>query len=321
LKVAFLIGSDNSSTRMAINEVCQLAEVKPVAILLDTAPIPIFRRLKNLRGNIRRNGPIYLFNRILSALHAILEQQAKRIINQREVNDLLLKAFSGYNFSVMDIGRRYDFPVYYVDNLNSSEAADLLSKSEADLGIVIGTRILKRSTFSVPTHGCINLHKGKVPEYRGLPPGFWELYDGAKSAGVTVHHIDDGLDTGDIIGTCNVAIHHMETEKSLSTKLDFEGAHLLKKCISELASGSASRIPQLKSDIRPKTNPTHLQRLELKKLSPHSIVEPKYFKQIFKTLLYLGYYYLGVYSFTRFIREKAGISRAMILLYHRVNDY
>ena len=103
--------------------------------------------------------------------------------------------------------------------------------------MVLGTRVLKRRIFEVPRLGCINLHKGRVPKYRGMPPGFWELYDGAASAGVTVHFIDEGLDTGDVLGTSEIPIHRKETPESLSAKLTLEGSRLLAKVVSQIQAG------------------------------------------------------------------------------------
>lgn len=321
MKLAFLIGSDTYSTRLSIDAVCQVRGTKPVAILIDTASVPFSRRLKNLKRNIHREGLAYLFYRTLLALQDTLEKPAKRIMHKENVNNLLQKAFPERSFTVRDLEKRYGLTVLEVGNLNSSKASALLHKSGADLGIVIGTRILKRATFSVPPLGCINLHKGKVPEFRGSTPGFWELYEGAKTAGVTVHFVDDGLDTGDIIGTSEVAIHENETVLSLKTKLDLEGTTLLAKCVTELVSGTALRSPQPESNIVPKTNPTRQQRLKLKRSAPHSISEQQYVKRIVKTLIYLGFYYLGIYKMVRLIKHKAGVSRAKIILYHRVNDY
>ena len=71
--------------------------------------------------------------------------------------------------------------------------------------------------------GSINLHKGKAPIYRGMPPGFWELYDGATTAGVTVHHVATKLDAGDIVDTGEVAISPRDTPDSLLEKLHLEG--------------------------------------------------------------------------------------------------
>jgi len=39
----------------------------------------------------------------------------------------------------------------------------------------------------------MNVHKGRVPEYCGIPPGFWDLYENEKQAGVTIHFLDDRI--------------------------------------------------------------------------------------------------------------------------------
>lgn len=76
-------------------------------------------------------------------------------------------------------------------------------------GLCWGPVFLKASTFGVPRMGCINLHKGKVPEYRGMPPGFWELYDGASSASVTVRVVEPLIASNDasiVVGPKPVAV-------------------------------------------------------------------------------------------------------------------
>ncbi len=321
VKVAFLIGSDTYSTRLSIDAVCKVPGVKPVAILMDTAPVPFSRRFRNLRGNIRREGLGYLFHRVLVALDDALEQQAKRVVSRSQVLELLRKTFPARSFTVGDAGKRWGFPVLEVGSLNSPKAAAALRESAADLGIVLGTRILKRSTFAVPRLGCLNLHKGKVPDFRGMPPGFWELYEGSQTAGVTVHFVDDSLDTGDVIGTREVAIHEKETELSLQAKLDLAGTRLLAECVAALALGTAVRNPQPKSHSKPRTKPTRRQRLELKRRTPHAVTQPQHVRRIVKTFVYLAFYYLGIYGLVRFIRRKTHVSRAAVLLYHRVNDY
>lgn len=70
---------------------------------------------------------------------------------------------------------------------------------EPDLGVVAGTYILKESVFSIPRLGSINLHSGKAPEYRGAAPAFWELYNGEREVGITIHRVATALDAGDIL--------------------------------------------------------------------------------------------------------------------------
>ena len=68
-----------------------------------------------------------------------------------------------------------------------------------DLGVVVGAPILRTELFSLPRLGCINLHLGAAPEFRGSSPGFYELLEGVAEVGVTVHRVTDTLDGGNIL--------------------------------------------------------------------------------------------------------------------------
>ena len=207
-----------------------------------------------------------------------------------------------------------------MNNLNSAEGAAMIARTGADLGIVLGTRILKPSTFSVPPRGCINLHKGAVPSYRGMPPGFWELYDRRSEAGVTVHFVETGLDTGNVIGEASLPIHPKDTPSSLKKKLDALGAELLARCIQELASNTHSCRVQTERSRPARTNPTRRQRKELDRTLGHGDdFEPDWRRNL-KTVLYLGLHYSGCVTAVRTLRRLLGIRRIAILLYHRVND-
>ena len=203
--------------------------------------------------------------------------------------------------------------------LRSPEAVRCLTECAPSLGIVLGTRILRRTTFSVPSLGCINLHKGKVPEFRGMPPGFWELYEGASEAGVTVHFVDDGLDTGDVVGTSEIPIHRMETPCSLRKKLDAAATPLLARCVSDLQAGTARTRPQPVSSSKPRTRPTRVQRLELAARAPHLADRDRHLRSIAKSAFHLLLWHSGVHRLFR-RRQRRPLGRAAIILHHRVND-
>jgi len=321
LRVAFLVGDDNASTRRSIEAVCALPGIEPVAILRDTAAIPFSRRLKNLSRNIRDNGwsyPAYrLAEAVCSATGAAMERAAVSPADAREV---LRKAFPGRCFSLAELGAKYGVAVKGVGSLNSAYAADTLRECGATLGIVLGTRILKASTFSVPTMGCINLHKGKVPEYRGMPPGFWELYDGAASAGVTIHFVDKGLDTGDILASSTVPIAKYETPDSLRQKLHHEGARLLAETVAALRDGTATRQPQQPGSNKLRTRPTRKEVASLQERLPHWKPNGGAGRAA-RNVYHLLVYYSGLYALVRGWHSLRGRSRGAIFLYHRVNDY
>jgi methionyl-tRNA formyltransferase/peptidoglycan/xylan/chitin deacetylase (PgdA/CDA1 family) len=320
LKVVFFIGSDSEPTRRAIESVCGLPNVRPVAALLDTAPAGLKRRFRNLRRNIRREGPTYLVLRPLRGLRRLSDGLvASAVVSRDEVSKVLQAAFPERSFSLSQLADRHGFAVLKVGNLNGASAIAACKSLDADLGIVIGTRILARKIFSVPRMGCINLHKGKVPEYRGMPPGFWELYDGAPSAGVTVHFVDDGLDTGDVIGASEIPIRPTDTLESLQEKLHAEGSRLLAAAVQSLQAGTAVRTPQPSGGNKPRTKPTTAQVRELRQRLPHWR-QPGDFATVIKNAYALAVYRLGIFRLSRLAHSFAR-QRACVLLYHRVNDY
>ncbi|MDZ7637754.1 MAG: formyltransferase family protein [Bryobacterales bacterium] len=318
LRVAILVGSESPSTIDAIRAVCTLPRVECAAILLDTHRSSWKIRLRNLRKNIRRNGISYPFRRLLGAIRHVVERQAEAIVPQAEVDALLREAFPDRDFSFADLSKRFSMPVLEVGSLNSTFAAAKLAELSVDLGVVLGTRVLKRSTFAQPRLGCINLHKGKVPEYRGMPPGFWELWDGADTAGVTVHFVDDGLDTGDIVETATVEISQFDSEETLLWKLSDASIRTLGNAVASIARGEFKRQPQPQAEYKARSSPTFLQRRQL--ANRLGVSEQNDVVFILKHLNYLILFYSGLYSFVRLVRRSFGY-RATILLYHRVNDW
>jgi peptidoglycan/xylan/chitin deacetylase (PgdA/CDA1 family) len=320
LRLAILTGSDSEATRLAIEGLIALPNVEVRGILLDTERPPFRRRMRNLRRNIRREGLSYAWYRLGEAVYDRVESWATRIAPREEADKLLRESFPARSFSLADFTRIHGVPVVDVGNINSQAAADGLRKLSADLGIVLGTRILKRSTFSVPRLGSINLHKGKVPEYRGQPAGFWEIFDGESSAGVTIHFVDEGLDTGDIVGEATVTIHPKDSFETLRRKLDLCGAKLLPRCVSQIAEGTFARQPQPKSQHKARTSPTRKDRKVVEGLLDVATEQQSPWLHVVKTIAYLTIYHSGIFWLVRFWHGRSARGRGCILLYHRVNN-
>ncbi|MEZ5306506.1 MAG: formyltransferase family protein [Pyrinomonadaceae bacterium] len=86
-----------------------------------------------------------------------------------------------------------------VDDFHAPESIKLLTDESADLGVLFGTNIIKKSVFLIPRLGSINIHQGLAPYYRGGPTVFWELFNDEKEVGITVHFVAPKVDTGEII--------------------------------------------------------------------------------------------------------------------------
>lgn len=106
--------------------------------------------------------------------------------------------------------------LYDFKDFHQSECLEQLRSIRADLGVVAGTYILKKDVFEIPRLGCINLHSGKAPEYRGAAPAFWELYNGEQTVGITIHRVASELDAGGILQQEVFPLNPMPTIDPLS---------------------------------------------------------------------------------------------------------
>jgi len=132
-------------------------------------------------------------------------------------------------------------------------AMDLLKKTNADLGILYGTNIIKESVFSIPRLGSINLHQGLAPIYRGGPTVFWELFNGEKEIGITIHFVASKVDTGDIILQKTLPLEYDFSRYELDYEnflRDFRASlkepsvQLIAEAVSLIADGREQRIKQ-----------------------------------------------------------------------------
>lgn len=104
--------------------------------------------------------------------------------------------------------------------------------------------ILKHPLIGVPRLGCINVHPSLLPLYRGPEPNYWVLANFEQKTGVTIHYIDEGIDSGDIILQRELRIRPNETLTTLTERSIRRAAELLREAIPLLLGGQAPRIHQ-----------------------------------------------------------------------------
>ena len=87
-----------------------------------------------------------------------------------------------------------------ISSVNGDDTRILLETLKPDCVVVFGTRIIGRKTLAAITVPLINFHSGINPAYRGQAGGYWALAMGDRAnAGVTVHLVDAGVDTGEVL--------------------------------------------------------------------------------------------------------------------------
>jgi methionyl-tRNA formyltransferase/peptidoglycan/xylan/chitin deacetylase (PgdA/CDA1 family) len=135
--------------------------------------------------------------------------------------------------------------LFVTRDIHSEQSLDFVRSLKADLGLVFGTRILKPVLFEIPKQGSINIHKRKVPDYRGGGAvGLWELLDEKKEIGVTVHRVEAKVDVGGVIRSALIPIEPFDDLESLALKADIVGADLIVAAIRDFATGTVTETPQ-----------------------------------------------------------------------------
>jgi len=120
-----------------------------------------------------------------------------------------------------------------------------LREAGADVFVVVAFgMILPPEALSLPSAGCINLHGSLLPDYRGASPVQRALWDGRAETGVCTLFMDEGIDTGDVIGCRREAIRDDDDAASLAARLADLGAPLLAESVVQAAEGRAPRAPQ-----------------------------------------------------------------------------
>lgn len=148
--------------------------------------------------------------------------------------------------SIKEIAFKYYLPLYQPpENVNDPKLIEVLRKLEPDLSIsMYFGRLFSPELLNVPKLGCINMHPSLLPKGRGQGPSTWPIVYGDKETGQTIHYLDEGIDSGDIIAQRAISIEPDDTSAALGAKLEDLGFELFIDTWPLIASGKAPRIPQ-----------------------------------------------------------------------------
>ncbi|MGB3762674.1 MAG: methionyl-tRNA formyltransferase [Ornithinimicrobium sp.] len=104
--------------------------------------------------------------------------------------------------------------------------------------------LIPPSLLGVPQHGWVNLHFSLLPAWRGAAPVQRAIMAGDEIAGASSFVLDEGLDTGALLGTLTERVRDDDTSGQLLTRLSYAGAELLLGSLDALESGTAHPQPQ-----------------------------------------------------------------------------
>jgi len=105
-------------------------------------------------------------------------------------------------------------------------------------------QILPPAILDLPPLGCVNVHPSLLPKYRGAAPFQRAIIMGETRTGVSVYRMDQGMDTGPLLLTREVAIAEAETAEELGDRLAEIGGELVVEAINGLKAGTLKPTPQ-----------------------------------------------------------------------------
>lgn len=149
---------------------------------------------------------------------------------------------------VEDLARDHGIPLHLTETVDA-ETIDLVKRAEPDV-IVVNSWYYRMPAelYNLPPHGTLNFHDSLLPRFTGFSPVLWALISGESEFGLTVHRMDDGLDTGDILVQRSVPIGPDDT----GTELVLRGMDLIPDVLAEalgaLETGTAAWRPQNKAE-------------------------------------------------------------------------
>lgn len=168
-------------------------------------------------------------NRLLQDGHTV-----SAVVLRRNPTDLLLDT----------LARSNTIPVYSPNRVNSPDFVKTIRSLDPELNVSVAyDQIFRAPIIECPDLGFINLHAGKLPQYRGRNVINWALINNEREIGITAHFVDEGIDTGDILIQRSIPLEWDDYYGSVLEKVQNAFPDLLSDAILALTDGQHP-IPQ-----------------------------------------------------------------------------
>jgi peptidoglycan/xylan/chitin deacetylase (PgdA/CDA1 family) len=278
--------------------------------------------LRNQWSNLRRNGWRWIPYQCTDLWHRLSQSLFQSLSRSllRAPDNSVKKPPPGAQFSIAALAAQPNVRILKVADMHSGASLEAVSAFDPCVGISLAAPILRRALFAIPRAGTVNLHKGKVPDFRGMPPAFWELWNDEPSVGCTVHWVDDLLDRGPVAAAAVVEREPYSTLRGLQLRLDEVGVELMTGVIGEIIGGRHPATPQPAGGATYR-KPTLAQMAALERkiaaANSHSAIlrSATLSRRWAKALLGISALWLWRIGAHRLLQP-----RITVLLYHRVSD-
>jgi methionyl-tRNA formyltransferase len=175
-----------------------------------------------------------------------IEQSAIQKQEQQPVSHSMLPVLnSSIHPSILDLAMERKIPVWKVRRLSNSETIKVLTAYHPDMiCVACFSKRIPREILDIPRLGCLNVHPSLLPVNRGPEPLFWAFRDGSGRTGVTIHVLDEGLDSGAIVAQETLEMPDGISYSELEEISAVLGGTLLAQSVWDLYNGIAVLVRQ-----------------------------------------------------------------------------
>lgn len=202
--------------------------------------------LERIRGELRRDGA------------RLLEKVAgKWLLGEGSYHRTAGDGSTGREGQPVDqlaqIARRQDCQVVTVKDHNAPKALAFLRGLNLDMIVFTGGGLIRKELLAIPRLGVLNCHSGILPHYRGMDVVEWAILEAGRQAaevGLTVHWMDQGVDTGPILLPNRVDIQPGETIADLRRRMEPLMVEMVLAAVRAVRAGALNPQPQRAEDGR-----------------------------------------------------------------------
>lgn len=234
-----------SPSRFSLFTICVAALLKKQDIEVSAI---IVRRLFNphrFMFEFRHQGS-RLISKIIKKL--LLRGKAyKKNTDYETIADLIKK--EKIDYKNVDDFKRDGVSVIYCYDLNDDNVVEALKRHQPDLVIFTGGGLVRKHILEQSGAGILNCHSGILPAYRGMDVIEWPILENnADEIGVTIHFMDEGVDTGDILRIKKINVEAGQDLNQIKDRFEpYMCLEMVKACV-DYQNGSLKRTPQNYND-------------------------------------------------------------------------
>jgi methionyl-tRNA formyltransferase len=140
--------------------------------------------------------------------------------------------------SIIDIAFEKRIPVWEMHKPGDKETITTLATYQADMiCVACFSLLIPRAILQLPRLGCLNVHPSLLPQNRGPEPLFWTFREGHDETGVTIHLMDERMDSGAILAQAAISVPDGITYNQLEGLCASSGGELLAQAVRALYQG------------------------------------------------------------------------------------